>query len=75
MRLLPKPMDFPWVGMTISNWAEQRDPQGHNMPVSGSKEYTKLDKSELTTRLTTATGLHAPAFERWQYIKKEHDLS
>lgn len=72
MKLSPKPMDFPCVGMTISNWAEQKDPQGH---VSGSKEHTELDKSELATRLTTATGLHTPAIERRQYMKKERALS
>lgn len=72
MKLLPKPMDFPWVGTTISNRAEQKEPQGH---VSGSKEHTELDKSELATRLTTATGVYTPALERRQYIKKERALS
>ena len=43
----PDPVDFSWIGMTISNWAEHTDPQGHRMPVSGSKEHRKLDKSEL----------------------------
>ena len=35
------------VGMTISNLAEQIDPQGHCMAVSESKECTELDKSKL----------------------------
>lgn len=62
VKLLLVLMDFPWEDMTISNRAKQRDPQGHGMPVSGSKEHTELDKSELATRLTTATGLHTPAY-------------
>lgn len=62
VKLLQALMDFPWVGMTISNRAKQIDPQGHGMPVSRPKEHTKLDKSELATRLTTATGLHTPAY-------------
>lgn len=35
------------VGMTISNWAEQIDPQGHCMAVSVSKECTEFDKRKL----------------------------
>lgn len=62
VKLLLALMDFPWVGMTISNRGKQRDPQGPGMPVSGSKEHTELNKGELATRLTTATGLHAPAY-------------
>ena len=47
MKAFPHPVDFSWIGLTISNWAKHIDPQGHSTPVSGSKEHSELHKSEL----------------------------